>query len=171
MRAFAMPEGPAWIAAIRGSIVFASINTISAELSLQAPVVRVPRAQRVPLLRLALELGAQELPTARFCLREDLLVLRFGAPLATLAPIVLRDLLREIGHLTARWAELFAVSFDAHLALDEAERATIGFEALGRPRKLRLGGGSGMMRSIAPPPPPPPVLSWTTSPRRRAPTR
>ena len=152
VRAFAMPEGPAWIAVIRGAIVFASINTLSAELSLQAPVVRVPRAQRVPVLRLALELGAQELPTARFCLRDDLLVLRFGAPLASLAPLVLRDVLREIGHLAARWAELFAVSFDAHPALLEADRASVGFDMLGRARKLRLGG-SGMMRSIAPPPP------------------
>lgn len=167
VRAFAMPEGPAWIAAIHGSIVFASINTIAAELSLQAPVVRVPRAQRVPVLRLALELGAQELPTARFCLREDLLVLRFGAPLATLAPLALRDLLREIGHLASRWAELFAVSFDAHLALDEAERATVGFEALGRTRKLRLGGSSGMMRSIAPPPPPPAVALESNSSSNR----
>src|SRR5512132_2031400 len=158
VRAFAMPEGPAWIAVIRGAIVFASINTLSAELSLQAPVVRVPRAQRVPVLRLALELGGQELPTARFCLRDDLLVLRFGAPLASLAPLVLRDLLREMGHLTARWAELFAVSFDAHPALLEADRASVGFDALGRVRKLRLGG-SGMMRSIAPPPPPPAASS------------
>lgn len=152
VRAFAMPEGPAWIAAIRGSLVFASINTLAAELNLQAPVVRVPRAQRVPVLRLALELGGQELATARFCLRDDLLVLRFGAPLASLAPLVLRDLLREIGHLAARWAELFAVSFDAHPALVEADRASVGFDVLGRARKLRLGG-SGMMRSIPPPAP------------------
>jgi hypothetical protein len=150
-RALTTPEGPGWVAPIRGSLVFASINTASAALTLQAPVIRVPRAQRVPVLRLALELSAQELPTARFCLRDDLLVLRFGAPLASLTPPVLRDLLREIGHLAARWAELFAVSFDANPALDEADRAAVGFDALGRARKLRLG--SGMMRSIPPPAP------------------
>jgi hypothetical protein len=151
VRALTMPEGPGWIAAIRGALVFTSINTTLAELTLQAPVVRVPRAQRMPVLRLALELSAQELATARFCLRDDLLVLRFGAPLASLTPHVLRDLLREIGHLAARWAELFAVTFDAAPVIDEATRATAGFEIVGRPRKLRLG--SGMMRSIPPPVP------------------
>ena len=149
VRTVTLPEGPGWIAAIRGALVFASIDTTLAELTLQAPVVRVPRAQRMPVLRLALELSAQELATARFCLRDDLLVLRFGAPLASLTPHVLRDLLREIGHLAARWAELFAVTFDANPAIDEAARAGAGFEILGRARKLRLG--SGMMRSIPPP--------------------
>lgn len=151
VRTVALPEGPSWIAAIRGALVFASINTALAELTLQSPVIRVPRGQRVPVMRLALELSAQELCTARFCLRDDLLVLRFGAPLASLTPPVLRDLLREIGHLAARWAELFAVTFDANPAIDEAARLGAGFEAMGRVRKLRLG--SGMMRSIPPPPP------------------
>jgi hypothetical protein len=80
VRTVTLPEGPGWIAAIRGALVFASINNTQADLTLQAPVVRVPRGQRVPVLRLALELSAQELPTARFCLRDDLLLLRFGAP-------------------------------------------------------------------------------------------
>ena len=151
VRTVTLPEGPSWIAAIRGALVFASINTAVAELTLQSPVIRVPRAQRVPVMRLALELSAQELPTARFCLRDDLLVLRFAAPLASLTPPVLRDLLREMGHLAARWAELFAVTFDANPAIDEAARLGAGFEAIGRVRKLRLG--SGMMRSIPPPPP------------------
>lgn len=154
VRAVTLPEGPGWIAAIRGALVFTSINTTLAELTLQAPVVRVPRAQRMPVLRLALELSAQELATARFCLRDDLLVLRFGAPLASLTPVVLRDLLREIGHLAARWAELFAVTFDANPAIvDQAAHASAGFEVVGRARKLRLG--SGMMRSIPPPAPEP----------------
>ena len=152
-RTITTPEGPGWITPIRGALVFVSINSIAADLLLQAPVVRVPRAQRVPVLRLALEMGAQELPTARFCLRDDLLVLRFSAPLASLTPPVLRDFLREIGHLAARSAEIFAVSFDAGPALSEAERSAAGFEVLGRARKLRLG--SGLMRSFPPPAPDP----------------
>ncbi len=149
VRSVTLPEGPGWISAIRGALVFASVNTALQDLTLQAPVVRVPRAQRVPVMRLALELSAQELPTARFCLRDDLLVLRFGAPLASITPPVLRDLLREIGHLAARWAELFAVTFDANPALTAIDRAGAGFEAIGRVRRLRLG--SGVMRSIPPP--------------------
>lgn len=152
-RSVSLPEGPGWIAAIRGSLVFVSIHGASTELVLQAPVARISRAQRVPILRLALELCAQELPAARFCLREDLLLLRFGAKLAAMTPLVLRDLLREIGHLAARWAELFAVSFDANPALEEHERASAGFEILGRTRKLRLA--AGMMRSTPPPGPTP----------------
>jgi hypothetical protein len=150
-RTVTLAEGPAWIAAIRGALVFVSINSTLADLTLQSPVIRVPRGQRVPVMRLALELSAQELSTARFCLRDDLLVLRYGAPLASLTPPVLRDLLREIGHLAARSAELFAVTFDANPAIDESARAGAGFEAVGRARKLRLG--SGMMRSIPPPAP------------------
>jgi len=150
-RSVTTPDGPGWIAPIRSALVFASLNSIAGDFLLQAPVVRVPRAQRIPVLRLALELSAQELPTARFCLRDDLLILRFSAPLASLTPPLLRDFLREIGHLAARSAEIFAVSFDANPALTEAERSVAGFEALGRPRKLRLG--AGMMRSSPPPAP------------------
>ncbi len=152
MRTVTLPEGPAWIAAIRGALVFASINTALAELTLQSPVIRVPRAQRVPVMRLALELvGARAahgavLPSRRSARAS----LRRAA--RSLTPPVLRDLLREIGHLAARWAELFAVTFDANPAIDEAARPGAGFEAIGRARKLRLGG-SGMMRSIPPPPP------------------
>ena len=152
-RSVTTPDGPGWIAPIRGALVFTSINTTAGDLALQAPVVRVPRAQRVPVLRLALELSAQELPTARFCLRDDLLVLRFSAPLVSLTPPVLREFLREIGHLAARSAELFAVSFDANPALTEAERSAAGFDVLGRARKLRLG--SGMIQSFSPPTPDP----------------
>lgn len=155
-RSVATPDGPGWIAPIRGALVFASITTVAADVALQAPVVRVPRAQRVPVLRLALELSAQELPTARFCLRNDLLVVRFSALLASLTPPVLRDFLREIGQLAARSAELFAVSFDANPALTEAEHSVVGFEVLGHARKLRLG--SGITRPF-PPPAPDPLVS------------
>jgi hypothetical protein len=150
-RAVPGPDGPGWIAVVRGALVFVALHAVSGDLSLQAPVVRLSRAQRLPVLRLALELSAQEAPTARFCLRDDLLVLRFGAAVDALTPPSLQRLLREIGHLAARYAEIFAVSFEARPAVAEADRASAGFDALGQVRKLRLG--SGAIRSIPPPAP------------------
>ena len=151
-------KGPAWIAPIRGALVFVSLNTSRARA--HAPGAGRPRPARparagaAPRARAVRRKSSR---TARFCLRDDLLVLRFGAPLASLTPPVLRDLLREIGHLAARCGELLRGDVRRQPRDRRGRARGAGFEVLGRARKLRLG--SGMMRSIPPPAP---------RPRRRA---
>lgn len=142
VRSFALSDGPGWAAVIRGMAVFTAINTETGELSVETPIARIPRVQRVAMLRLALELCAQELVAARFCLRDDLLLLRVATKLNMQSPIALRNLLREMGTLAARYTELFAVSFDARPALSEDEKTSAGFDALGHAKRLRFGPGT-----------------------------
>ncbi|MEO7330964.1 MAG: hypothetical protein ABI193_20485, partial [Minicystis sp.] len=147
-RLAATPHGPGWIAMIRGALVFTSFNADAGEIAIEAPVVRVPRAQRVPVLRVALELSARELATSRFCLRDDLLLLRFTAGVTALTPLMVRRLLRELGQLAARSIELLGVAFDARPAVPENKRDTAGFEALGRVKQLNFVSGA---RRVGPP--------------------
>ena len=165
-RAAPTPEGPAWIATVRGGLVFVTLRQTGDELVLEAPIARLPSRQRLPALRLALELCAREAAGSRVCLRGDLLILRFNARISLLTPSALRHFVREIGHLSGRYAGLFMVGLDALPAVADDQRATVSLEALGRPRKVHFGGGGGIRRSMPPPaapgraaPPPPPRLA------------
>lgn len=133
-------DGSAWVAILGGAAVFVMLRKTEGDLTLEAPVARLPQRQRVPVLRAALELTAREHVTSRFCLRGDLLLLRFAAPLAGLAPPLLRKLLREMGHLAARYAEVLGIGFEAGPALPEEGRSSIGLDALGEPRMLSFAG-------------------------------
>lgn len=150
VRAKAAPTGSGFIAIVRGALIFASIRTATDELTIEAPIVRLPEVRRVPVMRAALELCAREDVTSRLCLRGDLLLLGYTGPLGDLTPVLLRRLTREMAHLSSRYAELLAVTFGARPAIAEAQRALVGFEALGEPKILQLGG------AIAPAPASPP---------------
>lgn len=140
-------DGTAWHAVVRGASVFVTLREAGDEIALEAPLARLPARQRLPALRLALELSARDAATSRVCLRGELLLLRFTARLALLTPPVLRHYLREISHLATRYTGLLRVSLDAQPALaDDARR----FEAAGRPSKIHLANGSGARRSIPP---------------------
>jgi hypothetical protein len=151
-RAAAVPEGTGLIAAVRGGVVFVTLRAAADEITIEAPVARVPPRQRMPALRLALELCHREAAASRVALRGDLLLLRFGARLSSLTPAVLRHHLREVGHLAARYAGLLMVSLDALPAIPDDQRAAVGFEVLGRPRKLQLAGPQPPPRRSMPPP-------------------
>jgi hypothetical protein len=157
-RAAAVPEGTGFIATVRGGVVFVSLRITSDELWIDAPIARVPTRQRMPALRLALELCGREAASSRVAIRGDLLLLRFGARLSSLTPQVLRHYLREVGALAARYAGLLTVSFDALPAIADDQRGAVGFELLGRPRKLQLAG-QGPQAAAPPQPPPPPRRS------------
>ena len=129
-------DGPGWVATIRSGTVFVALQ--GSQLVLLAPIVRLPQKQRVPAMRLALELCAGSAATARFCLRDDVLLLRFTTLAANLTPLALRGLLRELGELAARYEEVFGIAFDAPPVLTDAQRDMPSFDALGRPRRLRL---------------------------------
>jgi hypothetical protein len=145
------PDGPGWVTTVRGAVVFVTLRTAADELVLEAPIARLPGRRRLPALRLALELCARDAAASRVCLRGELLLLRFTARLSLLTPPVLRHYLREIGHLGARYAGLLAVSLDAPPAIPDGQRAAVGFDAIGRARKIHLGAGSSVHRSMPPP--------------------
>jgi hypothetical protein len=157
-------EGAGWVATVRGAAVFVTLRVGPDELVLEAPIARLPGRQRLPALRLALELSARDTATSRVCLRGELLLLRFVARLSLLTPPVLRYYLREIGHLASRYAGLLTVGLDALPAIPEDQRAAATFDAIGRAKKIQLGTGGNIRRSI-----PPPLPSAERS-RPRAPT-
>lgn len=144
-------DGAAWVATIRGGVVCVMLRVGADELILEAPVCRLPVRQRLPALRLALELCGRDAASSRACLRGDLLLLRWNAKASLVTPGVLRHYLREIGHLSARYAGLFVIGLDAVPALAEDQRASGGFEILSRGKKIQLVAGSNIRRSIPPP--------------------
>ncbi len=135
-------DGAGWAAVVRGSPVFVTIRYDGGrsgpagadELSLEAPIARLPPRRRLPALRLALELCACEAAASRACLRGEILLLRFTARLSRLTPAVLRHHLREVGHLATRYAGLMIAGLDALPA---------GLDAIGRPRKILFADAGG----------------------------
>jgi hypothetical protein len=142
VRSVELEAGPGWLAVIRGAAVFTSIHNEAREITVEAPVVRLPRVQRVPVLRLALELSSLDLVGARFCLRDDLLILRFVNRLGAQNPIALRQVFCEISSLAARYTELFAINFEACPVIPEEQRSSADFDALGQTKRLRFGPGT-----------------------------
>jgi hypothetical protein len=162
-RTVSFPDGPGWIVSNRRVALFVAIDVGRGEISIESPLVRLPQRQRVPALRLALELSAERV-TSRICLRGDLLMLRFVGQLAALGPPLLVPALEEAFALSARYVDLFANAFDAQLATPLAELATVGWEVLGQPHSLsnlasgretadRMAAGGGPPSSVTPLPP------------------
>jgi hypothetical protein len=143
-------EGQAWVLVLRGSLVFVTLRPAADELLLEAPIARLPTRQRLPALRLALELCAHEAAASRVALRGDMLLLRFAPRASMLSPALLRQYLREVGHLAARYAGLVTIGLDGLPAVTADQRATAGFELLGRTKKVHLGTGGSIRRSIPP---------------------
>jgi hypothetical protein len=154
-RSASTPDGTGWIAMVRGAPVFVTLREAAGEIVLEAPIARLPGRQRLPALRLALELCARDAAASRVCIRGELLLLRFTARLPLLTPPVLRYYLRETGQLAARYAGLMTVSLDAQPAIAEDARR---FEAIGRPSKIHLAPASGGRRST------PPITMGTAAP-------
>jgi hypothetical protein len=156
-RAVATSEGPGWIAVVRSGLVFVAFQSAAGQqISIEAPLVRLPREKRVPVLRTCLELSRAELPS-RVCLRDDLLLLRFTSRLAAITPALLRRVLEHVGGLAHRYVELLACSFAARPAVNFSDRATVGWEAVGETRALSkpvlLTGGRAVEVLTAEPPP------------------
>ncbi|APR83432.1 Hypothetical protein A7982_08781 [Minicystis rosea] len=144
-------DGSGWVVTVRGGLVFVTLRLSSDEIALESPVARLPTRQRLPALRLALELCGREAASSRVCLRGDLLILRFAARASLITPALLRHHLREMGHLASRYSGLFVVGLDALPALADDIRSSAGFEVLGRPKKVQVLGGGKVRPSIPPP--------------------
>ncbi len=134
-RAFSSPHGPGWVAAVGDTPVFAILDVASTQITLEIPVIRLPQTKRVPVLRAALQLCDTTSAVARFCLRLDLLIVRFAARIDTLTPGLLRKLAREIAAHADRAQEMLVATFDARPAVPE-QGVLSAWDRLGRPQAL-----------------------------------
>jgi hypothetical protein len=134
-RAVTLREGPAWILAVGDALLFLGIDPGASLLTIETPLVRLPRRQRVPALRLALELCAKN-DAARICLRSDLLVLRFAERLSVVGPTLLLGSLRACAAISLSVIERLTAELDARPALAADSRGSTGWDVLGRARSL-----------------------------------
>ncbi len=134
-RAFTSPHGPGWVAAIGPTPVFAIFDGAGSQVTLEIPVVRLPQTRRVPALRMALALCNSDASTARFCLRLDLLLVRFAARLDLLSPGSLRRAAREIAEHALRAQEQLTSTCDARPAIPE-QGVLASWDRLGRAQAL-----------------------------------
>ncbi len=135
-RTVATEDGPGWIATIDGAALFVTLALVGQEVTIEAPVVRLPRHQNVAVLRSALEGLVRVGELSHACLRDDLLLLRARVRLAATSPGMLRRVLREAGRAAREATEMLGAAFLARPAIASNERGHVGFEALGTPRKL-----------------------------------
>jgi len=148
-------EGPGWTFVQDSAAIYLRIDEQAEALSVDAPMVWMPRTQRVPLMRALLELNGSALGIARFCVREDRVVLRFSDTLANLNPPKLVQAIAEVAVLADRYDDLLAAMFAAAMIGPTAQARNMDWSFLGTPRRLavladmpgRDTGGSGSSSS------------------------
>jgi hypothetical protein len=145
-----LPDGPGWSFSRDSAAIYVALDKARGELAIEAPMVRLPVRQRVPLLRTLLELNESALGAARFCLRGDLVLLRFAEQMENLAPPKLVAAIRELALRADQLDDLLSVGFSAPMVGPEAQKQRLPWSLLGSPRKLKHLQGAD-----APPLPPP----------------
>lgn len=152
VRTLANPEGPAWALTGNESTIFVSVDLVSMQLVIESPIVRLPRTQRVPAMRMALELCDDEGFSSRLCLRDDLLVMRFVTQLGAAPPALVRHVVREMSTLSERYVDMFTAAFNARATARPEVRST--GESTGKKRQLgTLRPSSPRSHAVQPPPP------------------
>lgn len=136
IQATSIQDGVGWIVPLGAATLFVGLDAASERISIDVPVVRVSERQRVPLLRTALELCEGPEPF-RFCLRDDLLLLRRVGRVSAFSPDALRQVLRESGEAAQRFGATLAAWFDARPPFTEEQRAALTWSSAGRSRPLR----------------------------------
>jgi len=125
-----LPEGPGWSFSQDTAAIYVSLDKARGELAVESPMVRLPARQRVPLLRAVLELN-EMLGAARFCLRGDLVLLRFADQVENLAPPKLVAAIRELAIRADQFDDLLSVAFAAPLVGPEAQKQRLSWKLLG----------------------------------------
>lgn len=152
VRTLAHPEGPAWALTGNESTVFVSVDLVTMQLLIESPIARLPRTQRVPAMRLALELCDDERLSSRICLRDDLLVMRFVAQLGAAPPALVRHVVHEMSALSERYMETFTAAFNARPPSRTDVRSSA--ESTGKKRQLGTLRPSTPRVPVVQPPPP-----------------
>jgi hypothetical protein len=139
-----LPEGQGWAFVQDSAVIYLSTDKARGEVAVESPMVRVPARLRVPLFRTLLELNDHALGAARFCLRGDLVVLRFADRLENVAPPKLVAAIRELALRADGWDDLLSLTFSARMVGPEAQRRFLAWTFLGTPRRLANIRGSDL---------------------------
>jgi hypothetical protein len=124
-------DGPEFKGMWRGISIFARLRPGAGDVTVEAPVVRLPLTQYVPSLRLLLELSDDDRGPIRYSVRGELIMARFTASLAGLTP---SSLYAAIGLCAVSAADCARVLVGAMQAREvtEAEHAALTVEAIPR---------------------------------------
>ena len=131
-----------WVIVRDSAAIYITLNHKNEELTIESPVIRLPVKGRIPLMRTLLELNGREMMAARFCLRGDLVVLRFMDRMENLSPPKLIDAIDEVAILSDRYDDYLSVAFSARMIGPEAQRMGLDWKFLGTPVEMRHIKGS-----------------------------
>lgn len=152
VRTVAHSEGPAWTVAGPESTVFVFVELVPMQIVIESPIARLPRSQRIAVMRFALELCDDDRLSSRFCLRDDLLVMRFVAQLGAAPPALVRHVVHEMSAMSERYTELFMAAFNARVPTRAEVRSSS--ESIGKKRQLGTLRPSTPRAPVVQPPPP-----------------
>lgn len=131
-------NGLGWQFFHQSAAVFISLDRTSGELAIESPLILASREQRTALFRSLLELNAQALGAARFCMRGDAVVLRFVDRLENIAPPKLMSAVKEVALAADHFDDLLGYRFDAQLIGPEVRKHKVPWSLLGEPTAVRL---------------------------------
>jgi hypothetical protein len=150
-----LPTGPGWTFAQDSAVIYLSLDKATSDFAIESPIVRLAARQRVPMMRALLELNDSAVGAARFCLRGDLVVLRFTDRVQNLSPPKLVAAIRDVALRAHRFDDLLSVTFAAKLVGPEAKKHHMGWQFVGTPRKLAVVRSADVPREaharVAPP--------------------
>jgi hypothetical protein len=152
VRTITHPEGPAWTVAGAESTVFVFVELEPMQLVIESPIARLPRTQRIAVMRFALELCEDDRLSSRICIRDDLLVMRFVAQLGAAPPALVRHVVHEMLEMSERYTELFMAAFNARVPSRAEIRSSA--ESIGKKRQLGTLRPSTPRAPVVQPPPP-----------------
>ncbi|MBK6685462.1 MAG: hypothetical protein IPG45_13405 [Deltaproteobacteria bacterium] len=139
------PNGPAWVLRQGQAAIFVSVDAVADRLAIESPLVRVPVTQRVPLLRALLELNATREGMARFCLRDQAVVLRYSERPERCPPPTLLAGFQDVVASAELWTERLALGYDAEAVLPRSTgpgpSTPPAWELVGEPIVLMVPGG------------------------------
>lgn len=143
------PNGPAWVLRQGQAAIFVSVDAAADRLAIESPLVRVPLTQRVPLLRALLELNATREGMARFCLRDQTVVLRYSERPERCPPPTLLAGFQDVVLSAEPWTECLALGYDAEAVLPRATgpgpTTPPAWELVGEPMTLMFAGAQEPM--------------------------
>lgn len=139
------PNGPAWVLRQGSAAIFVSVDTAADRLAVESPLVRVPVTQRVPLLRALLELNVAREGMARFCLRDQTVVLRYSERPDRCPPPKLLAGFKDVVASAELWTERLALGYDAEVVSPRSTGPGPSppptWELVGEPMLLMVPGG------------------------------
>lgn len=129
------------------AVIFMSFARSTGVVAIESPLVRIPVEGRVGLYRMLLELNASALDDARFCLRDDIVVLTFTDTVENLAPPKLIAAIREVAMRADFLDNALSVAFSAPMVGPEAQRQNLDWRFVGQATWLELPTGAPAERA------------------------